>query len=50
MPEIGRLQCRKALISAKNVLYSLKMSKTSAPEPLPLGSIIFRDASEEPLN
>src|SRR5262249_17383979 len=42
MPEIGLFRCRKALISTKNVLYSQKMSKTTASEPLPLGSIIFR--------
>jgi hypothetical protein len=48
MPEIGRLRRRKALISTKNVLYIKKMSKTPAPEPLPMGSIIFRVAFEKP--
>jgi hypothetical protein len=41
MPEIGQLRRRKALILAKNVLYSLKMSKTPQPEPLPRGEHIF---------
>jgi hypothetical protein len=41
MPEIRHLLHRKALILAKNVLYSLKMSKTQQPEPLPCGERIF---------
>src|SRR5262245_49579204 len=48
MPEIGLFRRRKALISTKNVLYSQKMSKTTAPEPLPLGSVIFRVLPRNP--
>ena len=47
-PKSGPLRRRKALILAKNVLYTQEMSKAPAPEPLPQGSVIFRVASEEP--
>src|SRR5215472_19080307 len=41
MPGIGRLQRRKALILAENVLYSWKMSKTSHPSRSPVGALFF---------
>jgi hypothetical protein len=41
MAEIGLLLRRKALISAKNVLYILKMSKTPDRSRSPVGEHYF---------
>jgi hypothetical protein len=41
MPGFGRLQRRKALIFAENVLYSQKMSKTAHPSRSPWGALFF---------
>jgi hypothetical protein len=41
MPEIGLLQRRKALISAKNVLYTKKMSNNPHPSRSPWGALFF---------